>query len=160
MDAKTKELLEAAKLLLQPSGTGMKGHMVFLDRRERLAAAVRDFEASETAGGTDTQRIVTTLTCSKCGGTSFHGDMQCIKCDPPKPMAEQDALNKARRLWGPRGGIFDRKNDPSSSYPKRFWVGCEAIRDYHGQHLYGNGNTWEEAFADAAQMQEKMVRGL
>lgn len=125
MDAKTKELLEAAKSLLEPAGVATSP---WDDRKERLAAAVRNFEVSGTTGET------------------------------AKPMTEQDALDEARRLWGPRGGIFDRKNAFSSSYPKRFWVGCEAIRDYQGQHLYGNGNTWEEAFADAVKRQEKMVR--
>jgi hypothetical protein len=64
-------------------------------------------------------------------------------------MTEKQAQAEAERRWGPQAYVFDRE---SSDYQScligrfgRFYVGNPAL----GRGFpYGNGNTWEEAFAN------------
>ncbi len=82
------------------------------------------------------------------------------------PMTAQGALDKARALWGPAAEIYDRLTrnaDLRIRQPEVFhrtdkWVGCAEFRDHNGKHIYGNGDTWEAAFADAAERQRGMIR--
>lgn len=148
-DAKIYELVEAAKLLVETKGVFSPA---FYDRKERLAAAVRDFEASSEPHYT---RNTGQLKREAFGPEVPKAIVEAFF--PPKPpMTEQDALNEALRLWGPDGSIYIRKLALRPC--GKFWVGCPTFRDYQGQHIYGNGDTWELAFVDAAQRQEKMVR--
>jgi hypothetical protein len=81
-------------------------------------------------------------------------------------MTEQDALNKSRELWGPKAAIYDRLTRNAEDrirnpqYYKRTdkWVGCASFQDYKGEHIYGNGDTWEAAFADAEERQKGFIR--
>lgn len=81
-------------------------------------------------------------------------------------MTEQDALNKARELWGSAATIYDRRerntifpeSNSRSLHRTDKWVGCANFTDYKGNHVYGNGDTWEAAFEDAAKRQAEMVR--
>jgi hypothetical protein len=73
------------------------------------------------------------------------------------PMGEQAALDEARKRWGQRASIYDRSVVQDSTRTDK-WVGCIAFVDYKGDHIYGNGDTWEDAFRDAEKRQERMVR--
>ena len=71
-------------------------------------------------------------------------------------MTDIEALAEAERRWGTDAGVFDRaRNDAireqfadSIKRVGRYWVGISTV-------FHGNGNTWEEAFADADKRQEK-----
>ena len=63
-------------------------------------------------------------------------------------MNQQQAQTEAERRWGPNAGTFDRSLFPhdyllqdASKRVGCYWVGLDSF-------TYGNGNTWEEAFAN------------
>lgn len=65
-------------------------------------------------------------------------------------MTEKQALAKAKKLWGRNAYVFDRETLKESCWMKhvgRYYVGCPRVI---GPFPYGNGNTWEEAFENAA----------
>jgi hypothetical protein len=66
-------------------------------------------------------------------------------------MNQAQAQAEAQRRWGLGAYVFDRESSKfHHSYIKafgRFYVGCPSSDQ---NFPYGNGNTWEEAFADVA----------
>jgi hypothetical protein len=95
--------------------------------------------------------------CSECQNTNGEHKRGC-KYFPgrhehtittPAAMTEKQALAEAQRRWGPCAYVFDRDlNDYQRANIRmfgRFYVGNPAL----GRGFpYGNGNTWEEAFAN------------
>lgn len=77
-------------------------------------------------------------------------------CAPEDKMTREEALQEAKRRWGLAGEAFDRLTDnpevsmdvlnKTSRRIGRYWVGSVTG---HPDTLYGNGHTWEAAFADA-----------
>jgi hypothetical protein len=70
-------------------------------------------------------------------------------------MTEQEALNRAREIWGPSGDVFDRTKHPETNWGETEgmkWVGCYG----RAMRVYGNGFTWEQAFEEAAIRQAKV----
>src|ERR1700743_341654 len=66
-------------------------------------------------------------------------------------MTRDEVFLLTQKLWGRHSSVFDRKEDSKGSsslavFHKRYWVGATHIQDSHRNHLYGNGNTWDEAF--------------
>jgi hypothetical protein len=77
-------------------------------------------------------------------------------------MTEREALAEAQRLWGDAGEIYDRADHPDTDWHEltgQKWVGAPMLGnpldvDAEGNvvpatHPFGNGATWEAAFADA-----------
>lgn len=91
------------------------------------------------AGDTPYNRLVHAITASR------------------KPMTMEEALVEARHRWGVRGSVYDRNSAPHIEWlSPRFWVGDRPEQaDFGGVWTYGNGATWEEAFADADKRGEK-----
>jgi len=59
-------------------------------------------------------------------------------------MEREEAEAKAKEVFGPYGYTYDRQTDHIGSCPgclPRFYVGS-------GSNHYGNGETWEDAFAN------------
>lgn len=73
-------------------------------------------------------------------------------------MTQEQALSRAKALWGDLGKVYDRNIDPAicwGSLP-RFWVGAPPPdhvllieNDLPRDFPFGNGDTWEAAFANA-----------
>ena len=66
-------------------------------------------------------------------------------------MTEIQAAMKAKEVFGDWGYVYDRDERVGlgkyGSKIPRFYVGS-------GQYHYGNGNTWEEAFANVKKFRE------
>ena len=67
-------------------------------------------------------------------------------------MTEEQALAKAKHLWGPQAYVLDRftlKHEREKIIRRvgRYYVGCP---DLSLHFPFGNGNSWEEAFENAA----------
>lgn len=76
-------------------------------------------------------------------------------------MSKQMALDKARELWGETARVYDRAEHPETNWNHSLglkWVGCPEFRDIDNKWIYGNGDTWEQAFEEAAKRQKAMVR--
>lgn len=60
-------------------------------------------------------------------------------------MTREEATEKAKEVFGEYGYVFDRKTDnlgvPCQHRHPRYYVGS-------GSNHYGNGDTWEDAFAN------------
>jgi hypothetical protein len=69
-----------------------------------------------------------------------------------KDMTEKQALAKAVRLWGASGTIRYRPTHRMGGPRGRLARYCCTVAGYAGafQPIQGQGNTWREAFADAA----------
>jgi hypothetical protein len=75
-------------------------------------------------------------------------------------MTREEALQHARKIWGPTGSIFDRRTDHVQGYINetveraivrigRYWVGSSPDGT-DSCFTYRNGHTWEDAFDQAA----------
>ncbi len=66
-------------------------------------------------------------------------------------MTDDEAKAEAKRRWGDRGSCRDRGNFASALAPK-YVVGTLYVAQDEGSALstWGEGWTWEEAFAEAA----------
>ena len=70
-----------------------------------------------------------------------------------KDMTQKAALAEAFRLWGTCGTIQFRPSRRNRTQRGRLARYCCVVSNGHGGPLYpvvGQGNTWREAFADAA----------
>lgn len=70
-------------------------------------------------------------------------------------MNEEQALTEAYRRWGQQGMVYDRAKhfnqngmEDAAKRVGRYWVGTDSFH-------YGNGNTWEEAFANVNKEKEE-----
>jgi hypothetical protein len=92
------------------------------------------------------------------------GDMTGMRpgIEPP-PMAQAEALAEARRRWGDKGNVYDRAIAPEVEWMAgRYWVGAPDGNwnpDTGATHPYGNGDTWEAAFADADRRALEIANG-
>ena len=71
-------------------------------------------------------------------------------------LTQKQALAKAIRLWGASGTIRYRPTHRAGSPRGRLARYCCMVAGYAGafQPVQGQGNTWREAFADAAAFQD------
>ena len=72
-----------------------------------------------------------------------------------KDMTQKQAMAKAMRLWGASGAIRYRPTHRVGNPRGRLARYCCTVSGYAGafQPIQGQGNTWREAFADAAAYQ-------